>query len=227
MVESRREAALDVGLRRFDQNSPVLVMTIGVADERVENDVAGELPLGCRRRCFRPRGDFESMENVGERMSRLPEAFVAIVRHRGSEDFITVPKCAVIARKRLGNGTSNTADRRQLHYGVKDSEVTCDLGGDLLSPMLAGALLGIFEQPRGLAAGTPIPELVLATHRFMDEHTVRIDLLNGKERVFRHGGGYCARYPGPRRTRPGRASVGRPSAMTATPFTKTQSMPMG
>lgn len=84
------------------------------------------------------------------------------------------------------------------------------------------------ESPVGYEGRLRTPAKFPALRSFRSAATgIPVRCAEPERAAFRHGGGYSDRYPGPRSTRPGRASVGRVSAMTATPFTKTHSMPMG
>ena len=78
------------GLNPPQQEPPILVVSVGVADERIQDEILGELPLGGSRSLRSREDGLQSVENVPQRVVRLSEPLTCIVGPAPGEQFVSV-----------------------------------------------------------------------------------------------------------------------------------------
>lgn len=90
MIECRREDSMKLGLNPPQQEPPILVMSVCVADERIQHEIPSELPLGGSRSLRSREHGLQSVENVLQSVVRLSEPLSWVVGPAPGEQFVSV-----------------------------------------------------------------------------------------------------------------------------------------
>lgn len=145
MVEGRRhfqQRPIVAVICRFDANekAPVLVVSVGIADQGIQDQIAGQQTqdsIADRARTEEPlhRGD-----HVGERMVALVQALVALVADDlPGQDLVPVEEAHVgFGCERARCAAAVARELRQLDACAPDADDMGDFSGDFLGPIFAG-----------------------------------------------------------------------------------------
>ena len=188
MIERRCYEASPTVAHTPSQYTPVLVMTIRVADQRIQNQVISKAELGLSCSLSRWKNPLHHAPDVGQRVTRLIECLPGIVpANNALQHLVAVDQFPAAARKGLCSRSSLALKLRQFYLRMEHPQTRRYLGGNLLGPMLSGVVLRVFEEPSRLFLRIVVPKLFLAPHLFRPKHPFR--------RYFNDGIGFWHRYP--------------------------------
>ena len=163
------------------RSAPILMMSVGIPNQRVKHEIAHE-HLGC---CVDSgssvpcRWDLDCRisqhrEHPGDRMVRLPivACLTLIATHNPRQEFIAEDKPGACRYEVLGDDTLSTSPNCKVIGSLWNSQERTDFGAYLLRPVLAGTRSPFFEQET-LSSGVNKPELRFASKLFRAVRSVR------------------------------------------------------
>ena len=169
------------------QESPILVMSVGVAYNSIQHEVFCESTfVGVRS--FLSARTVEHRPDVLHRVTRLMEPCLwIIIRNVFAQPLITVREFPAAASDGLRRRTAVVSEYRQFYLAVRNAQMVRYFGDNLFRPVLSRVCLRIFEKPIRSVVRPAIPELRFASHLLRLKYPA---LVHFDDRVRRLGRGY-------------------------------------